>query len=437
MNILTSATICLSLLLLGAHHLRFGDMGLAAAHVLLVALVVSRKQWVRMPAVAALAWGAWVWADSTIGFIRVRQMLGADWERLALIMGAVILLTFAAFMLSLGPTGTRWFNRQSRGDSIRGVVFLLVCLGLSLAQARVPFPVLLLDRFAPGWGWLEIILLGLYGQWIASLMLEPSRQPQVRRYIWAGFSFVFFIQLALGLSGLREMLMTGNLHLPVPALILGGPVYRGDGFFMLILFSVTLLLVGPAWCSHLCYIGAWDDAASRMGAWKPATLSRRVTILSRLATLVLVVGAAYGLRISGASWVLAVVGGVVFGVAGVFIMLTISRRKGTMIHCTAFCPIGVVANLLGKVSPWRIRIGSDCTRCNACFARCRYSALDDRALEEGRPALSCTMCGDCVGACKHGQIGYVFPGMTAERARAAFITLVVSLHAVFLGVARI
>lgn len=107
-----------------------------------------------------------------------------------------------------------------------------------------------------------------------------------------------------------------------------------------------------------------------------------------------------------------------------------------MVHCTTYCPMGIVANLLGRVSPWRLKIGRDCTGCNACFSRCRYSALDEAALESGRPGLSCTLCGDCVGACRHGQIEYEFPGLTAEKARAAFIATVVSLHAIFLGVAR-
>jgi polyferredoxin len=57
--------------------------------------------------------------------------------------------------------------------------------------------------------------------------------------------------------------MTGELHLPIPALILAGPVYRGEGLFMPVLYTVTILLVGPAWCSWLCYIGAWDDFAAR------------------------------------------------------------------------------------------------------------------------------------------------------------------------------
>jgi len=70
--------------------------------------------------------------------------------------------------------------------------------------------------------------------------------------------------LITGLLGAERLLMTGKLHLPVPALVLAGPLYRGEGFFMLILivFLVTVMFVGPAWCSWLCYVGAWDNLAA-------------------------------------------------------------------------------------------------------------------------------------------------------------------------------
>ena len=53
--------------------------------------------------------------------------------------------------------------------------------------------------------------------------------------------------------------MTGKLHLPVPMMILAGPIYRGHTSVMSILFLSTLILSGPAWCSHLCYFGAIDN----------------------------------------------------------------------------------------------------------------------------------------------------------------------------------
>lgn len=53
--------------------------------------------------------------------------------------------------------------------------------------------------------------------------------------------------------------MGGKLHLPIPAMILSGPLYRAELSFMNILFISTIVLSGPAWCSYLCYFGASDN----------------------------------------------------------------------------------------------------------------------------------------------------------------------------------
>jgi polyferredoxin len=117
-------------------------------------------------------------------------------------------------------------------------------------------------------------------------------------------------------------------------------------------------------------------------------------------------------------------------------MLLVSSRLGIMVHCTAFCPLGLVSNLLGKLSPWRMRIDAACTRCSACARICRYGALANADFERGRPGLTCTLCGDCLKACRQASLFYRFPGLSPEASRQAFLVLVVSLHAVFLGVAR-
>jgi ferredoxin len=126
-----------------------------------------------------------------------------------------------------------------------------------------------------------------------------------------------------------------------------------------------------------------------------------------------------------------------FGLAGVAIMAFISRRLGVMAHCSAWCPIGPLANLLGRVNPMRVRMTPDCTRCGACARACRYDALTPADIAAGRPGRSCTLCGDCLGACKHSAMHYRFPGLTPAASRSLFLALVSALHAAFLGVARI
>ncbi len=118
-------------------------------------------------------------------------------------------------------------------------------------------------------------------------------------------------------------------------------------------------------------------------------------------------------------------------------MLFISRRTGSMVHCTVYCPLGLLSNLLGRINPFRIRIGPGCTSCGVCVRACRYSALSSTDIENGRPGLTCTLCGDCVNACPESVMNYRFPALSPGQARTLFVILVVSLHAVFLATARI
>lgn len=424
-------------LLLAAHALRQGEWSLCLAVAALPLVLMTRQGWTRLAAAAALLLGAAQWASAGVEFVQLRMAFGEPWLRLALILAAVCGATLASSLWLLGARAQKLFPGQRETERPQAAAFVLTAGLLALARSKASVPVLLADRFLPGAGWLEIALLALYAAWLTGRILDPRQHKRLRPRIWALFSAVFFGQLALGLAGLPDLLMTGRLHLPVPALIVAGPLFRGEGLFMPILFASTVLLVGPAWCSHLCYIGAWDDLCSRQGPKIPRVLSPRWSVDGRLTTLLLVCGGALALRALGTSELTAVLLAGGFGLQGVGVMLFVSRRLGAMAHCTAFCPIGLVGNVLGRLTPWRMGIRLDtCTRCGACARACRYSALTPLHIEAGRPGLSCTLCGDCVGACPHDAMHYRFPGLSPTRARAAFLTLVATLHAVFLGVAR-
>ena len=92
---------------------------------------------------------------------------------------------------------------------------------------------------------------------------------------------------------------------------------------MAILFSASVLLVGPAWCSWLCYIGAWDDRLSRgrQAARTVAALARR---RMRIIILVVVMGTAFllgrlGVGPSPAGWLAAGFGSARGGADGVLV----------------------------------------------------------------------------------------------------------------------
>lgn len=433
------APAVLSLWLLGAHALRAGHWGLAGAWALAPLLLALPHGWVRRAAQLALGWAILVWAHAGGELIRLRVAMDLPWARLALILGAVMLLAALGIaLLERGPAARRHGADPAPHWPPALALALTVAL-LAVCRAKVPFPILLPDRFLPGAGWLLALALGAYAAWLTRALLAPGGGPRrwgrLRLRAWGLFSAVFFAQLLLGLAGAERLLMTGALHLPVPALIAAGPVFRGEGLFMAGLFLATLAVVGPAWCSWLCYIGAWDGAAAARHK-VPRPLPRwRGPARAALAALVLL--AAWGLRTAGAPVALAGGLAAAFGLAGVAVMLTVSRRMGTMAHCTAFCPMGLAATLLGRLNPLRVRVGPGCTGCGVCVRTCRYGALDEARLALGRPGGTCTLCGDCVGRCPHAALGYRFPGLSPARARALFAVLAVSAHAVFLGVARI
>ena len=399
----------LSLLLLAASALRRGEWGLTASLAALCLLAFTRRDWLRPVLIAALAWGVLVWLDTTRTLVNFRLMAGLPWQRLAAIMGGVVLLNVAALALLFTDKARAWFRNATNWAGPRAAAFVLTAALLALARAKTPFPVLLADRFLPGSGWLEILGLSLYAAWAVGALRVPADARRLRPRLWAAFSTVFF----------------------------GGPLYRGEGLFMPILFTVSVLLVGPAWCSWLCYIGAWDDQSSRLLHRLPKAAPDRMLWLGRGAALVLTVVAALAMRAAHIPPLTAVLAATVFGLAGVGVMLALSRRLGYMVHCTSFCPMGLVGNLLGRLSPWRLAMKDGCTQCGACSRVCRYGALSPAALAAGRPGLSCTLCGDCLPACKEAHLGYRLPGLSPDAARAAFLALVVALHAVFLGVARI
>lgn len=422
-------------LVTAAHFLRFGNAWEALA-IFLFTLATCKSYLVPRPILFLAALGAgFFWTHETITLVQLRITMDLPWIRLVVILSAVCLAHFSLALLILGRTGEKSIGVINGRTWVRTIVFLLSGGILFFITQKAPLPILLGVRFFPESGLFWITLFALYGGVIANLLLSPQA-AQTRSLMWSFFSLVFFGQLLLGLAGFDQLLMTGNLHLPVPALIIAGPLFRGTGFFMPILVGVTLILVGSAWCSHLCYIGAWDDRLARLGPGKPQPLpvwAPKARLLILLGTLLIPLM----LRFLDIPWTIALTLAMVFGVVGVAIMVFWSRRTGTMTHCTLWCPIGLLNNLVGRLMPWRIRISPQCTGCGLCTRACRYNALTPLNLAQKKPGLTCSLCGDCLPRCPHGHLGYYFPGLSSLAARSVFVVLVSTLHTIFLAVARI
>jgi len=294
---------------------------------------------------------------------------------------------------------------------------------------------LLLERFMQGGGWLEIAALSVFGFFLSYKMQFPDYSAKWRKISWAVFSLVFFVQLALGLLGFEHFLMTGDLHFPIPGIILGGALYRWELGFMPILFLSTILLSGPAWCSQLCYFGAVDYLASGYRKKRPSVL-KRIGMVKSLGLAIFILSALV-LRMSGmAVEVVAYIAGA-FGVGGLLIILFLSSRKGNMIHCIYYCPIGTLVNVLKYLNPFRMKIHADCNRCMKCTTACRYGALERKHIEKNKPGFSCTYCGDCISSCHSHSIQYRLFGFSSKLSRSIFLVVTISIYICFLAVARI
>jgi len=314
-------------------------------------------------------------------------------------------------------------------------VFAFVALFLSFIQVKVDNPLLVLERFIPDGGWIELILAASYGGIVAWFMYDPARSARWRQVTWLTFSVVFFSQLILGLTVSEKFLMTGKLHLPIPMMIMSGPIYRGEFSVMTILFLSTILLSGPAWCSHFCYFGALDG-------WAAGRINKRRKRLDKIWNLkipfiITIITVTIVLRILNVNVLIATLIAIGFGLGGLAVMILYSRKKRQMVHCLTWCPIGTIVSGLKNVNPMRLTISDSCTSCMLCSMHCKYNALKKEDIRRRKPAATCTLCGDCVTSCHAGSLQYRVFNLKPAISRNIYLGITITLHAMTMVLAKI
>jgi polyferredoxin len=324
--------------------------------------------------------------------------------------------------------------------SIAVSVFVIFILGMM--KLILETSMFMLDRFMYGGGWLQIAILALYGAILAYKMQVPGHSAKWRLRSWMFFSLVFFAQFGLGLLADDRFLMSGKLHLPAPFMIVAGPAYRLQMTIMPVLLLSSIILSGPAWCSHFCYFGAWDGLMARREV-KDARLKKsdREPLRNKWAWkwsfLILVILGAIIFRLTGLSGWETLGPALAFAIVGVCIMILFSRKNRKMVHCVAFCPIGTIVNFGKYISPFRMTIESSCTSCMKCIPSCSYDALNVGDIKRGKPGFTCTLCGDCVSSCEIDSIRYRFFKLSPAASRNLYLFITISIHIFCLGLARI
>ncbi|MDO4840798.1 MAG: 4Fe-4S ferredoxin [Desulfovibrionaceae bacterium] len=438
---LMPAALFLACLLFAAHLMRAGNFAGAATCILWSLACFLRESWMRYAAIGITGFFAWQWLDAAPLMVQLRIMQQLPFYRLLAILSTVLLVNMLALALCFSPIGKAWFYKNKEHAFAKAGSFLGVILLMQPALRMNP-PMLLADRLFYGAGSLQVLIAALVAAFVAGQLLNRETASRTRRRIWLLFSVVFFLQFALMLAGLGFFATTGSLHIPVPGVILAGAVYNQKISFMPCLFLFSVLLAGPAWCSHLCYFGSWDYLASRQ---KKKPCPHPHPLRWRLLSLVVITVSALLLRMSGVPILYACLGGILLGFLMVPVSLFLSRKKGIPVYCTMICPLGLAACLAGRLSLWRMKTTKNCIQCRACLPSCRYGALNPEQLQKGQAGLSCTLCRECELACKNGGIRIAFVGenMAGAKsgkepwARQLFVAVVSAMQAAFLFMAMV
>ena len=429
----------LVILLLGAHFYRDSEYGIVLCVAGILILFCSSASWKRWTVGLFLLWGMLEWGYSASTLAQIRMTMGMPWIRGTLILSAVAFIT-GLTGLAITKQAALLSREQETSDAfLRASVFMTVFLCLFYIRKFAPLDLLLLERFFPRFGPVEIFLAAWYASFATRYLMDPQRSRKTRTRLWLLFACIFFAQFFLGILGIPQMLLTGQLHTPVPAFILYGAAFRESLNIMPFIVLISTLLVGSAWCSMLCYFGPFDSLASQEKNPRPIPLwLQKLLRWGRIAVLISGVGMTFVLKHLGISTGSAISISIAYAAVSLLVMASLSRRYGGMMHCTTVCPMGLVVNLLGRLSPWRIRVDKNmCSNCGACEKICRWRAITPESRKEGKTLLRCSLCRDCVGACGKKAITLYCAGLAPESSARLFVALLASLHTIFLACAMV
>ncbi len=116
MTALQLLPVVVSLLLLGAHFLRSGNLVLVALALVLVGLLGVRRRWAARLVQVALVLGALEWARTLDVLVAWRSEAGRPVTRLAVILGSVTLLTVLSALVFRTERLRRVYKLDPRPD---------------------------------------------------------------------------------------------------------------------------------------------------------------------------------------------------------------------------------------------------------------------------------------------------------------------------------
>ncbi len=127
--------------------------------------------------------GSAIWLQTTAATIMLRMSQDTPWARMLIIMLIVAVFTiFSAFLLKERLKNEKYEKIEGTpGPS--AAAFLLTAAFLGIAKIKVNFPILIVDRFFPGSGWIEILFLSVYAAWLVEKLIRNHNYIKYRLYI--------------------------------------------------------------------------------------------------------------------------------------------------------------------------------------------------------------------------------------------------------------
>ncbi|MBW1990115.1 MAG: 4Fe-4S binding protein [Deltaproteobacteria bacterium] len=201
----------------------------------------------------------------------------------------------------------------------------------------------------------------------------------------------------------------------------------GAGLVFFLLFMVSGLLVGRAFCGWVCPLGTLSDGVNWVAGKKPR--GRRLAPARHAVAAGLWVAAApaalgfsaifYLAPLAWASRLGAALPGLKPDPMGLLAVLSvfagIEKLLGRRGFCRVVCPAGTTLGWAAAASPYAPRRGEGCTDCGKCASLCFTGAL---GRESYRPSM-CLHCRECVEQCPSGALsfgwGKPFPADASRR----------------------
>jgi len=113
-KVLMYIPVVLSLVVLGAHFLRYGNSIGVVGALALIALLIVRQPWVARLMQVVLVLGALEWTHTIYALVQVRATQGQPFTRMTIILGVVAAVTLCSALLFQSPTLKRIYRLGSQ-----------------------------------------------------------------------------------------------------------------------------------------------------------------------------------------------------------------------------------------------------------------------------------------------------------------------------------